>query len=132
MSDKRTTVQKLKILEHLKSVNTHPTSEMVYAAVRKDIPTISRATVYRNLKHLSDEGKIQKLEINGEFRFDGDVCNHQHFICTVCGRIIDIFQEEISTHALKSIRSRGYRPSCVHVIYRGLCDKCGGERYEKG
>ncbi len=120
------TVQKLKIIQHLKGVRTHPTAEMIYAAVKKEIPTISLATVYRNLNQLSREGKVLKLEINGEFRFDGDICNHQHFVCTDCGRIIDIFQEEISAYALKKLKAKGFRPSCVHIIYRGKCDRCRG------
>ena len=125
MKKTRMTNQKIKILQHLKSVRTHPTAEMVYAAVKKDLPAISLATVYRNLHQLSREGKVLKLEINGEFRFDGDVCNHQHFVCTECGRIIDIFHEEISEYALKKVKTLKFHPSCVHIIYRGICDKCG-------
>ncbi len=118
---KRMTVQKMKILEHLKSVKTHPTAEMVYNVVKKDIPSITLATVYRNLNCLSEDGKIVKLEINGEFRFDADMGKHQHCVCKKCGKILDVFQKEISEYALKKIKSTDFVPSGVQVIFYGNC-----------
>ncbi len=123
-SSTRMTNQRLKILEYLRSVKTHPSAEMVFEAVKRDLPAISLATVYRNLNLLAKQGKILRLEIGGEFRFDGDTCRHQHAVCTGCGRVIDIFQPEISDYAMKKVEVRGFRPECVHVIFRGTCSRC--------
>jgi Fur family transcriptional regulator, peroxide stress response regulator len=123
----RNTYQKLKILESLKKVKTHPTAEMLYKDVSKDIPTITLATVYRNLNLLAKKQKIMKLEINGEYHFDGDICNHQHAVCTICSKIIDIFQEEISKYALDKIKKNKFKPSCVNIIYKGICKDCWGK-----
>ena len=57
----RQTIQKLKIMQHLHSVKTHPSAEMVYNAVKEEVPTITLATVYRNLNSLANAGKILKL-----------------------------------------------------------------------
>ncbi|MBW2965454.1 transcriptional repressor [Candidatus Woesearchaeota archaeon] len=124
MAAQRNTNQRIKILEHLTGVKTHPTAEMVYNAVKKDLPAISLATVYRNLNNLADEGSIVKLEINGEFRFDGDVCSHQHCICRKCGKVMDVFHKEISEYAMKKIRSRYFEPSCVNIMFTGFCRGC--------
>ncbi|MFC1741123.1 Fur family transcriptional regulator [Nanoarchaeota archaeon] len=121
---RRMTSQRIKILEFLKSVKTHPSAEMVYNTVKKDLPAISLGTVYRNLNLLAEEGQILKLEINGEYRFDGDVCGHQHCVCESCGKIMDVMQTEISDHAMKRIRSRYFEPNCVTIIFRGLCKSC--------
>jgi Fe2+ or Zn2+ uptake regulation protein len=120
----RLTSQKLKIMQHLMSVKTHPTADQVYAAVKKDLPAISLATVYRNLNQLAAQGKILKLEIGGEFHFDGDICGHQHCVCRECGRIMDTFQKDISDYAMHHIKAKGFQPECVSVIFKGLCSAC--------
>jgi len=120
----RTTTQRIKILEYLRSVKTHPTAEIVYHAVKKDLPTISLGTVYRNLNILAEQGKILKVDINNESHFDGDICNHQHFVCTKCGKIIDILQGEITEYAMKKIKCRDFTPRCVTIKYTGYCNKC--------
>jgi len=123
-SGKRQTYQKLKIAEYLRSVKSHPTAEMVYSAVKKDIPTISLGTVYRNLNLLAEQGEATKITINNEAHFDGQICNHQHFVCRKCGKIIDIPQEEISGYAMKKVNCKGFRPICVSVKFTGYCNKC--------
>jgi Fur family ferric uptake transcriptional regulator len=124
MAESRTTNQRIKILEHLRSVKTHPTAELVYEEVRKDLPAISLATVYRNLNLLAEQKQILKFEINGEFHYDGDICSHQHCVCGCCGKIIDVFQKSISDYALKNVNVRGFRPSCVCIIFNGTCNSC--------
>ena len=64
--------------------------ELTIEAVKKDMPAISLATVYRNLNSLADNGEILKLEINGEAHYDGFCHLHSHFVCNECGKIIDI------------------------------------------
>jgi len=124
MTPQRMTSQRLKILEYLRSVKTHPTAEMVYAAVKKDLPTISLATVYRNLNLLAEQGKILKLEIGGEFRFDGDMCSHVHAVCTKCGKLEDLMKPKIARYAMKNFSMKGFTPKCVHIIFKGTCTRC--------
>ena len=122
---KRITTQRIKILDYLKSVKTHPTAEMIYNSVKLSLPSVSLATVYRNLNNLADEGEILRLEINNEFHFDADKCCHQHCICKKCGKIIDIFQGDISEYALNKINSESFRADCVTIMFQGLCKNCG-------
>jgi len=122
--DTRLTNQRIKILEHLKSVKTHPTAEMVYDKVIKELPAITLATVYRNLNLLADKGEILRLEINNEYRFDGDISFHQHCVCKKCSKIIDLFQKEISGYALNKIKTNDFEPSSVNIIFHGLCKAC--------
>ena len=118
------TNQRMKILQHLRSVKTHPSAEMVFKEVSKDLPAITLATVYRNLNLLADQGDILKLEINNEFRYDGDNSYHQHCVCKNCGSITDLFQEEISTYALKKFHSKDFDANSVNVIFNGVCRGC--------
>lgn len=121
---RRLTTQKLKILEYLHNVKTHPNAETVYHAVKKEVPTISLGTVYRNLNNLAEQDIILKLEVNGEYRFDADTSSHQHCVCIKCGKICDMFQEDISEYALKNMKKKGFRAKSVNIIYKGLCKEC--------
>jgi len=118
------TIQKLKILEYLKDVKTHPNAETIYNNIKKDVPTITLATVYRNLHTLAEEGVILKFKIDDEYRFDGQSSTHQHCVCRKCGKIIDNHQDEISRYAENKFSSDRFKPDCVNIIYIGLCSDC--------
>lgn len=124
----RQTIQKIKILEHLKSVKTHPTAENVYNAVRKDFPTITLATVYRNLNLLAEQGEILRFEVNKEYRFDGEVCSHQHCVCRKCGNILDIFDKKMSEMSMNSLSTKKFEPDSVCIIFHGICNNCSKNR----
>ena len=120
----RQTTQRIKILEYLKSVKTHPNAEQIYKEIKKELPTISLATVYRNLHFLVQQGQIQKLELNNEFRFDGESCDHVHFFCKNCGQIIDLPLYDIAKYAMKHLNSSKFKADCVNIIFKGLCKNC--------
>lgn len=120
----RNTSQRIKIVEYLKEVKTHPTAEVVYLEIKKELPAITLATVYRNLNLLADKGEVLRLEINKEYHFDGDISNHQHCVCVNCGKIIDVFQKEVSEYVLDKIKTKNFTPNSVTVIINGLCKEC--------
>ncbi len=124
MVQKRKTIQMQKILDYLSSVKTHPKAETVYKAVKKDIPSITLATVYRNLNKLAEDGMISKLEVNGEFRFDADCSLHEHCICKNCGEIFEYLDKKLPKKILKNFKSKKFSPTSVNVIFYGVCTKC--------
>ena len=124
---KRNTIQRIKIAEYLKKTKTHPSAEDVYNHVKKEMQTITLATVYRNLNDMASSNEIIKLEINNESHFDGDTRSHQHYVCRNCRKIFDNFQEDINRYAMRKLRPNGFRVDGVNIIYTGLCKKCRGE-----
>ncbi len=89
--EKRNTIQKQLVLEAVAQLHNHPTAEQVYAQVVKAHPTISKATVYRNLASLSEDGRLRHLPMPaGADRFDHRLDGHAHIECTVCGRLDDV------------------------------------------
>ena len=115
----RITCQKEAILNYLKSVETHPTAEEVYSAVRKKLPRVGLGTIYRNLKQMKEKGII--LEIHGETnRYDGRVFPHAHFFCNGCGKVYDIFKE---FHFQKEAREIG-KVKDYRVYFYGICENC--------
>ncbi len=124
ISEHRNTPQKLKIKEYLNSTKSHPTAEAVYLIVKKEIPTITLATVYRNLQVLAREREIRRLEVNGEYHFDSDISLHQHGVCLECGRVMDFFNSNISKSALKAVKCGNFSVSAVEILYQGICKDC--------
>ena len=121
----RMTNQRIKILDYLKSIDNHPSAEMVYDNVVKELPKITLATVYRNLNLLAEQGEILKLEVGSEYRYDRNIGFHQHLICKKCKKIIDIFQKNIPEDTIKKIKNKEFTTESVIVIFYGYCKKCG-------
>jgi len=67
---------------------------------------------------------VLRLEINKEYHYDGDCCCHQHCVCKKCGKIIDIFQKEISNLAIKKLKVKNFETEDVIIIFNGICKKC--------
>jgi len=65
--------------------------DQVYEEVRRRYPEIGRATVYRNLLQLSEEGKIRSVTLPASpMRYEERTLTHYHFRCKKCDDIIDI------------------------------------------
>lgn len=113
------------ILHIIRSTHCHPTADWIFEKARKSIHNISLGTVYRNLNLLRDEGKIQELHISkGISRYDGDLRDHYHVRCTVCGKIEDVphVSPRISSDAIEELT--GYRIHNCCLEFRGVCSHC--------
>ena len=62
---RRNTIQRAIVLEAVNNLHCHATADELYKEIIKKHPTISKATVYRNLNLLSEMGEIRRLEIPG-------------------------------------------------------------------
>jgi Fur family transcriptional regulator, peroxide stress response regulator len=83
--------QRERILELLRSTETHPTANWLYARLRREFPSLSLGTVYRNIGILIEQGLIGRIAYGSTFdRLDANVAPHYHFICETCGAIHDL------------------------------------------
>lgn len=114
------------ILDCLRSTTTHPGAEWVYEQVKKEIPDISLATVYRNLALFKSQGLIQSVAtVNGVERFDGNTAPHVHFLCTGCARILDLPRMEIPPAlSLEAASQSGSTIESCQLSFTGLCPEC--------
>ena len=123
-SRKREAIRKL-----LLSTKAHPSAEQIYSDLKNEIPDLSLATVYRNLREMKESGEIQLVAVvDGKERYDGVAERHTHFICDECGRIddIDFGIEEQKIDKLAAELSLGeieYHTLCFHGQCRGCKDK---------
>ena len=120
----RITNQKLIVLDFLRESKDHPSADDVFLAVRKKLPRISKATVYRILDNFVKDNAIKSIA--GKFtRFDGNTKIHQHFICNNCGKIIDLYDKAIEKYLGNNKNSlQNCRVKSFEVSFYGECEKC--------
>lgn len=117
--------QREQILETLKNNCIHPTAEQVYALVKPEMPSISLATVYRNLNQLAENGVIGKIEgLDGTARFDYCREQHYHFICTKCNKVYDVPYNIAPEVADKVREQTGLKVDSYEVSLKGICPDC--------
>lgn len=123
--ERRETRQREAILNYLRHAADHPTADMVYEAVRRAIPGISKGTVYRNLKVLEEAGRVAVLNIRGTVsRYEAKKDSHYHFRCDRCGKVIDI-DEPVDAALDKRVAARTGLDIRGHQLeFRGLCPEC--------
>ncbi len=117
---RRTTKQRDIVYEALCSLY-HPTANEVYDALSRTHPSVGRATVFRNLAVLEEEGRIIRLIFPGEgARYDPVVDGHAHFSCKSCGKIIDLPPPK----GFSPPASEEYLVETCSVKYNGVCREC--------
>ena len=117
--------QRQAIMDYLCSTKEHPTAETVYANVRVHYPRVSLGTVYRNLNLLAEEGEILRLTCgDGSDRFDGNPKPHYHFLCTGCGRVLDLTMEPLSHINILAAAEFDGTIEGHTVLFHGKCSNC--------
>ena len=130
---RRNTIQRSFVLEAVNELHCHATADEVYREVIKKHPTISKATVYRNLNLLSEMGEIRRLEIPGSAeRFDHISYNHCHVKCKACGRVFDVDMDFV-TGLENGIRdAHGFDFTDYDIIFHGVCPECKQQKASTG
>lgn len=122
---RRDTEQRKAVLRVLRNNQSHPTADQIYDTVRKEIPNISKGTVYRNLQVLQEDGAISELNLNGTLsRYEEKQDKHYHFRCEQCGRIFDL-DVPVNIKIDKGVAERtGFKVFSHQMEFRGLCKDC--------
>jgi Fur family peroxide stress response transcriptional regulator len=125
--------QRDRILELLRSTDSHPTANWLYARLRKEFPDLSMGTVYRNIGILVEQGLISRIAFGSTFdRLDAKVTPHYHFICDQCGSIDDLDIAPKKGFATRDLLGRitppkGYEVRRHEIELYGLCAKCAAK-----
>lgn len=128
----RMTNQREIVLRELLKSKKHLTADELYVIVKKVMPRISLATVYRNLEILSEAGLIGKLEISGrQKRFDYDATEHDHIYCIICHRVdnLEIAHEGWNPEEFRGVA--GYSITGYRLEIIGVCPECQKKQKKK-
>ncbi len=119
------THQRAVIYDSLMSAPGHPSPEEVYAVVRKQIPSISLATVYKTLHTFVESGVLRELSLHhGSLRVDPVTGPHHHLVCTKCKAVFDLDEAALEAPHIVGKIPKGFKVQGISVELHGLCEPC--------
>lgn len=114
---------RIKVLEYLDKNRIHPTADEIYEGLEKEIPTLSKTSVYNTVKLFRQAGLIAELTIEEDkLRYDFNTAFHGHFKCERCGKVYDVPEKDSDNENLK-----GFLVKEKNVYYSGVCKGCLGD-----
>jgi Fe2+ or Zn2+ uptake regulation protein len=119
------TRQRAAVFNYLSQVEHHPTAEEVYLAVKRRVPKISLATIYKNLETLVECGAASKLTYgDAAARYDIRTDHHYHARCLDCGKVWDIDPAK-GSKLLRNIKPQtGFVVQDYRLELLGSCQEC--------
>ena len=116
----RVTKQRAAIFEYLLSTDAHPTAETIHQSVRRQLPSISLATVYKAVDSFVDVGLVNRIQRGASSaRYDATVADHAHCRCLSCDGLWDAPHDTRSHEAPEA-----FEVVHVNVEYVGYCAEC--------
>ena len=113
---------RLLILKYLIENQCHPTVDQIFNALRPEILSLSKATVYNTLNAFIEAKLVRPLTIEDkETRYDIVMENHGHFKCSACGGIIN-FAVDIDRFVTDELHE--FRITAKNVYFDGICPAC--------
>jgi Fur family peroxide stress response transcriptional regulator len=126
------TPQRIAVYEALQASHSHPSPEQIHAKVRKYHPAISLATVYNILEKFRKNDLVRAVNpMLGKLRYDPITDRHHHAICMECGKIEDIFNQELNDITLPETLASKYKLEDFSVHFNVLCTACQNNQQTK-
>ena len=129
----RHTLQREIVYQAILSMPGHVTADMVYEEIHAAHPSISRATVYRNLRMLEAEGRILRIEVPGSADcFEARVREHYHIRCARCGKLFDAKLPYMPKLVeMEQAADSAFEICACNLLFVGYCPDCRKERAEE-
>ncbi len=121
------THQRQVLHEVMQGMEGHPSPEEVYARVRERIPSISLATVYKNIHLFVASGVLREVSLHhGSVRVERNDSQHHHLVCSKCKTIEDIGERELGFDAHQAKLPSGFQVERYAIDVIGVCARCQG------
>lgn len=117
------TPQRVAILKEIER-RGHATIEEIYEDILKEYPSISLATIYKNIISLCEADLVKEVKVSlQKQRYEINCGEHAHIVCTECGKLEDV---EFNTESLRcdAMITRHIKPSFISVTVYGKCNQC--------
>jgi Fur family ferric uptake transcriptional regulator len=112
----------------LAAVDAHPhaPADVIAAAARERIGTLSLQSVYDSLGVLVESGLVRRIQPAGSpARFENRVAdNHHHLVCRICQAVVDVDCAVGDTPCLTAADDAGFEVDEAEVAYWGRCPDC--------
>ncbi len=125
-SGHKITPQRLAIVKILADSEGHPSVENIHGRIAKDFPTMSLATVYRNIVLIKELGEVLELGFpDGSNRYDGKKpYPHPHVVCIKCKKIVDPDLESLDDMKNEVARETHFKILTHRLDFFGICSAC--------
>ena len=120
------TPQRIAIAGILAESENHPTVESIHDRIKKDFPTMSIATVYKNIVLMKSLGQVLELGFpDGSNRYDGNnPIPHPHVICIKCKRIVDPDLDSLDQMKREVASETNFTILHHRLDFFGICSNC--------
>jgi len=115
----KATPQRLAILKELQKKG-HASIEELYEDIKVENPSISLATIYKNITSLQQENIISEVCNHQKPKYEIKKEPHAHFICKKCGNIEDIELDSEIDNKIEKL----YPNSQKELYIYGICSRC--------
>jgi Fur family peroxide stress response transcriptional regulator len=124
------TPQRMAIVKILAKSDGHPSVEDIYDQIKKDFPTMSLATVYRNIVLIKSLGEVLELGFpDGSNRYDGNKpAPHPHVICIKCKKIVDPDLDSLDEMTKEVALETDFKILNHRLDFFGICSNCMAEK----
>jgi len=121
----KATFQRMTILSVIEEMG-HMDVDEIYAGVRQTHPTISLATVYKNIITMVEKGVLVEVPIIGhKSKYEIKKHEHVHLICQECGHVVDEAIDDILIRDTESIAHKSaFALENRQVNLYGICSAC--------
>ncbi len=124
-NDLKATFQRINILDVIDK-SGHMSVENIYEEVIKIHPSISLATIYKNIVLMVEKSVLVEVPISGrKSKYELSKSDHIHLVCTECGEVEDkpcIEETDKVFHALTD--SEHFKLNKRQVNLYGVCASC--------
>ena len=126
-SNLKSTHQRVAILECI-DTHGHIDIETLFELILQKYPTMSRATLYRNINDLLAFYILEEVKLpQQKQKYEIKKVPHIHLLCSHCGNVEDIFVE--TKPLLETIFFQsGFEISSSFIVMNGICKRCSGKK----
>ena len=120
-NDLKATIQRTSILKTIDSAG-HINIDDIYDNVKEQYPTLSLATIYKNIIMMQTNNVIIEVPLNGEkSKYELKKEEHMHLICEACG---EITHTEITSKTKQALVIENFQLKTSQINLFGLCKAC--------
>jgi Fur family ferric uptake transcriptional regulator/Fur family peroxide stress response transcriptional regulator len=121
----KATFQRMNILESIEEYG-HMSIDAIYEKVIETHPSLSLATIYKNIILMVEKGVLVEVPIAGEkARYELAKADHIHLVCTVCGEVEDR-PHNVDADALFTAMTQdeNFTLNKQQINLYGVCSEC--------
>ncbi len=121
----KATFQRMNILEVIEKYG-HMSVDDIYEEVIKVHPSLSLATIYKNIILMMENGVLVEVPIAGKkSKYELSKMDHMHLICTECGEVEDRSCLDSTDKILHEVTQKEhFKLNKRQINLYGICEKC--------